>query len=158
VPVTAEPPFEVHTFAVRASAFGHNAPLEPVRSDGVITDTKEWDLQVPGPNVTKSFTLTLSEENDGTSVKASIGNESSIVQPIEQNEAELKLPTERIKVSRKQDANHRTSVTFVFVKGNFSVQLDIDGVKASSPHPQVTVTASRNDKTIVVSGRLPSPG
>ncbi|HKN83202.1 MAG TPA: hypothetical protein VJW17_07195, partial [Pyrinomonadaceae bacterium] len=66
VPVTAAPEFEVHSFKVRASVFGHNAPLEPVRNTaGVITGSKEWDLQLPAPTSTETFDLVVRQASQG---------------------------------------------------------------------------------------------
>jgi len=46
ISLTGAPTFEVHAFRTRASVFGNNAPLEPIKNKaGVITDTKEWNLQ-----------------------------------------------------------------------------------------------------------------
>ncbi|HYK20810.1 MAG TPA: hypothetical protein VEV42_08755, partial [Pyrinomonadaceae bacterium] len=66
VPVTAAPEFEVHSFKVRSSVFGHNAPLEQMRNTaGVITGSKEWDLQVPGPTSTEHFDLVVRQVSEG---------------------------------------------------------------------------------------------
>lgn len=48
LPVSRQPVLEVWALRLRASVFGHNAPLELIRrDDGVITGTKEWDLSSP---------------------------------------------------------------------------------------------------------------
>ncbi|HTG33542.1 MAG TPA: putative baseplate assembly protein [Thermoanaerobaculia bacterium] len=47
-PVTLPPDFEVHALRVRASVFGHNAPLKQLirqERDGVKIETREWDLR-----------------------------------------------------------------------------------------------------------------
>lgn len=44
VPATARPTLEVYALRVRASVFGHNAPLELRIDDGRIIERREWDF------------------------------------------------------------------------------------------------------------------
>ena len=41
---------KVYALRIRASVFGHNAPLVPTVSEGEITDYREWDLKRPPQN------------------------------------------------------------------------------------------------------------
>ena len=46
LPVTPAPVVQVYVLRTRASVFGHNAPLEPIKNtDGVVIGFKEWDLK-----------------------------------------------------------------------------------------------------------------
>jgi Baseplate J-like protein len=64
VPVTKSPALEVWALHTRASVFGHNAPLKPVRNAaGVIVGGEEWELRSAGAG--ESFNLTLRPFLDG---------------------------------------------------------------------------------------------
>ncbi len=60
----ATPPSQLRIYALRtrASAFGHNAPLDTVRTDeGIVTATREWTLQRDnGVGIPEDFALKLS--------------------------------------------------------------------------------------------------
>lgn len=45
LPVTRPPAVRVYALRLRAAVFGHNAPLAPVRVDGIVTGSTEWTLE-----------------------------------------------------------------------------------------------------------------
>jgi baseplate J-like protein len=60
VPVVRSPKLKVCALRVRASVFGHNAPLELVRADnGAILRSKEWDLRIKSATSTSGNTSLL---------------------------------------------------------------------------------------------------
>src|SRR6185369_15706829 len=107
--------FEVYSFAVRASAFGHNAPLEPVRTDGVITGSKEWDLQLPVPSTTENFELTFGEETAGLFAAAvTVDNNSTGFVNFDHDQALIDFPdaTDKVTVTMSRTADGKTIVEF----------------------------------------------
>ena len=147
VPVTPAPTFEVYSFPVRASAFGHNAPLEPVRTDGLITGTKEWDLQLPVPSTTESFELTFGEETAGLFAAAvTVDNNSTLFVTFDHDQALIDFPDakDNIKVTMDRTADGKTIVEFRFARRPIDVQVEIDA------NARLKATNMRSDAQIVL--------
>ena len=152
VPVTPEPPFEVYAFPVRASVFGHNSPLEPVRNDsGVIVDTKEWDLQATGPSSTETFQLVIRRRVDTASGAfvnaASIGIDRQVtgLEDLKELKTTIDFPAanDRVVVTR-DDGEFSSTFSFDFEKRpiNVSVFVPDNGTPSASlitPEPSVRV-------------------
>jgi predicted phage baseplate assembly protein len=128
VPVTPPPSFEVYSFPVRASVFGHNAPQEPIRNDaGVITGTKEWDLQLPVPTSSENFELSISQEVNSAVVQAkvTVGRHSTLPTSFDHNQALIDFPDENDQV--KVTMNQKTDITtfeFKFNRRPIDIQIE----------------------------------
>jgi predicted phage baseplate assembly protein len=116
VPVTEAPAFEAHVFKVRASVFGHNAPLEPVRTNGVITSFKEWDLQLPAPTSVETIELVISREPEGGAFLASInvGSLSTPFTTLAQPVTNIDFPAANDKIEVRLERATDGTVTFDF--------------------------------------------
>jgi predicted phage baseplate assembly protein len=170
VPVTLPPTFEVHAFKVRASVFGHNAPLEPVRNTaGIITSTKEWDLRIPGPITTESFEIVLGQEPDGGFLaNVTFDEDSTGFVALEGETTSIAFPnaSQKVEVTMTRLQNdERITFVFNFSRPRFAVQLATRGLEplsASVVRADVPVTLSaptRNaNRDISLKGDLRIPG
>ena len=162
LPVTPPPPFEVYSFKVRASIFGHNAPLEPVRNNsGVITGSKEWDLFVPG--TTETFEIQLGPETEGVfTVNIIIGDKSTGVAELEGERAQINFQAanETIDVRINRQTDGRIRFFFQFRKRPIEIQVEVlrgtlvdAGIRN---HPAVTPAApmQTSNRQIVIKGQL----
>ncbi|HSE15784.1 MAG TPA: putative baseplate assembly protein [Pyrinomonadaceae bacterium] len=167
VPVTPAPPFEVYAFPARASAFGHNAPLEPIRnSDGLVTGAKEWDLQLPGATSTETFELIIGQEGEvpgvpgaGSGFRVSIridGRSTTFVSLAqERTTIDFTAANERVVVTLTRTGTVST-FDFDFEKRPIHVRVVVtaQGTLTSSlitPEPSVTVSAPVRISTFDIS-------
>ncbi|HEX3184530.1 MAG TPA: hypothetical protein VHQ94_07025, partial [Pyrinomonadaceae bacterium] len=152
VPVTPAPPFEVFAFPVRASVFGHNAPLEPVRNDaGVIIDTKEWDLQARGPSTRETFQLVVRRRVETASgrfihqASIDIDGRSTGLQDLDELKTRIAFSAASDQVIVTRDEGETiTTYTFDFEKRPIHVRVTVpdQGTPRASlitPEPSVTV-------------------
>jgi len=133
VPVTPAPPFEVHSFQVRASVFGHNAPRTGTKHRGVITSTKEWDLQLPAPTSTRFETRRGSGDGSGVFGKITVGI-INLVRGFGTTDNQHRFPAAKDKVGSYFKARRRTAhatFQFRFARRPIAVQV----VSACSSHP-----------------------
>jgi len=126
VPVTAAPASEAHLFRVRASVFGHNAPLEPTRNTaGVITGTKEWDLLKPvSPPTTETFEIIVGEKQ-GTGP----ASERTVVTEIHLGDKS----TDSVALQNQQE----TKIKFKAI--NDVIMVKLDRSTAPAPPPSVVI-------------------
>jgi len=166
VPVTAEPAFEVHAFKVRASIFGHNAPLEPVRNTaGVITGSKEWDLQIPETGNTEPFEIILGQEQGGgLAANIIVGDRSTGFVALEGSRASIDFRSvnDRIEVTiTHTEADGRSTFVFRFSRRPIAVQVVLSGqeflsasiLRADAPVTLSAPTVSAN-RDISIKGQL----
>jgi predicted phage baseplate assembly protein len=168
VPVTAEPGFEVHSFKVRASVFGHNAPLEPVRNTaGVITGSKEWDLQLPAPTSTESFELVIRPQSEGPFQTRIILGQflTQFVDLSETAATNIDFPAanDRVDVRTSRTADGTVSFEYRFSRRPIRVRVTISLQQPPSATSEAPVTIeqpTRNTQTGDVStrGRLTITG
>lgn len=166
VPVTAEPAFEVHAFKVRASIFGHNAPLEPVRNTaGVITGSKEWDLQIHGTDDFESFEIVLGQEQGGGfAANIIVGERSTGFVALEGSRASIDFRSinDRVDVTiTHTEADGRSTFVFRFSRRPIAVQILLSGqeflsaslVKTDAPVTLSAPTVNSN-RDISIKGQL----
>lgn len=112
VPVTPPPAFEAHAFKVRASVFGHNAPLEPIRNrSGVVTGSKEWDLQLPTTGIENFELVIRPETSGGFRARLAIGNQRTDFVGLDQATTTIDLPDAGDRVEVRLE---RTGEIFTF--------------------------------------------
>ncbi len=156
VPVTPAPAFEAHSFKVRASIFGHNAPLEPVRNtNSVITGSKEWDLQVPGTTTTESFEIVLGREPDeGFGTTITIGGKSTGFVGLDRNSTTIDFPSANEKVEVTIDRStedERIIFVFQFMERRMAIQVQVRGGDLLSAR------VLRSDATVTLSAPTQEP-
>ena len=141
VPVTNPPAFEAHAFKVRASIFGHNAPLEQIKKDGVVVDTKEWDLQLPGTGTIERFEIVVGREAptgtaDGPPLEISfaanikIGDKSTGFVALKEgaNTIDFRTAGERVEVTLTHTpADGRNTFVFRFAKRPIELRIVLSG-------------------------------
>ncbi len=166
VPVTPAPVFEAHAFKVRASIFGHNAPLEPVRnSTGVITGSKEWDLQVPGTSTNETVQIVLGQDPDGAfSANIMVGEESTGFVGLDADSMTIDFPSvnDRVEVTinRHVGTEGRIRVTFRFFKRPITIHVNVkDGefisaVSSPSEGPLTLSAPTQTQRDINIRGQL----
>lgn len=167
VPVTPSPSFEVHAFQVRASVFGHNAPLEPVREGGVIVGTKEWDLQPPVPSSREQFELMIGNESGEAGVRITIDNQSTSFVALTDRVTTIDFPAANDKVEVTMDRQPEGRVIFEFRFGRRPLAVQIRILPGEPPSAsllrtdvpvsleQPVQTASRD---IIARGRITIAG
>lgn len=172
VPVTPPSALESYSFKVRASIFGHNAPLEAIRNTaGVVVDFKEWDLQAPGAATTETFEILINPESEeGFSSNIFIGDKSTGFAELENNEntrIDFQAADERVDVTINRTATDgRIRFIFRFNKRPVAVQVELrrDGTLLSAanirPESPVTLTARSQSSSgqISVKGQLRTAG
>ncbi|HEX5875980.1 MAG TPA: putative baseplate assembly protein [Pyrinomonadaceae bacterium] len=157
VPVTLPSPVESYSFKVRASVFGHNAPLEPIRnSTGAVIDSKEWELQAPGAAATETFEILINPESEGVfSANIFIGNKSTGFAELENDgntRIDFREADDRVDVTLNRTANDgRARFVFRFHNRPIQVQIEIrrDGTLLSAAN-------IRTEAPVVVTGRTQS--
>ncbi len=141
VPVTDPPAFEAHAFKVRASIFGHNAPLEQIKKDGVVVDTKEWDLQLPGTGTIERFEIVVGKEAptgtaDGPPSEVSfaanikLGDKSTGFVALTEgaNTIDFRTAGERVEVTlTRTDLDGRNTFVFRFLKRPIELRIVLSG-------------------------------
>ena len=171
VPVTPPSPFEAYSFKVRASIFGHNAPLEPIRnSTGAVIDFKEWSLQVPGAPANETFEILIHPEVQRMfSTNISIGDKSTGIAFLENENTRIDFTAanERIDVTINQTATDgRTRFVFRFLKRPIAIQVEVGregsllsaaNIRTDSP---VTLSApmQSSNRQITIRGQLRTAG
>jgi len=170
VPVTPAPPFEVHSFQVRASVFGHNAPPEPVRNTaGVITSTKEWDLQLPAPTSTEAFELVVGQgTGEAFLAKITVGNQSTSFVALDQPTTSIDFPAakDKVEVAFRRATDGTATFQFRFARRPIAVQVVISlqqspsAVLLKTDAPVTIEQPTRNSQTgdIITKGRLTITG
>jgi predicted phage baseplate assembly protein len=168
VPVTPPPPFEVYSFKVRASIFGHNAPLEPIRNDaGVITGSKEWDLLVPG--TTETFEIQLGPENERVfTANIVIGDKESGVAELEGESTRIDFPAanERIEVTISRTTTEgRIKFIFRFLRRPIAIQIEVirgslfnAGLIRDDPAVKLAAPMQTSNQQISIKGQLRAGG
>ena len=178
VPVTPEPAVEVYALRTRASVFGHNAPLEPIKnSDGVIIGSKEWDLQKPAGTAAESFEITMAigqveniDPGGSPEIQTTItlgGNQTKPLTLQKSAPTIIELPDAKDKVTATLTLEKDTvRVEFTFEARPIVVTVDVDlqtgQFRASSKGSDPTVALLRLDSDhianeMIVSGALQRP-
>jgi hypothetical protein len=104
LPVAKQPVLEVWALRLRASVFGHNAPLELIRnnSSGAITGTQEWDLSRPVVGSGGTFRIWIRcqfYEGQPTGARITIDLDNSSAQyPVDQGFLSLLQPIPAIPI------------------------------------------------------------
>jgi hypothetical protein len=165
VPVSTGPNYEVHTFRTRASLFGHNAPLEPVKNDaGVITDTKEWDLHYFSTSSTEPFRIEMRSDQGHQQFTGviTVGSHSSEQQTfnIGENTVEITAADEKVMVDVKRVTDTVFVIRFQFASRPIvlSVGLTFGQSNLSVDSSESGSGVSITDSTLTKSGSLTIKG
>jgi hypothetical protein len=153
--ISSPSPTRVYALRVRASVFGHNAPLKPVtdRRTGRVVGTEEWTLtrdtgaatpenfniNISFSNQVQKFTATVTISNDDGGI---VGTTTSGSTPIDPQVLSLtKMPDERVTltVDRTQSG---AIFTFDFSARKFQVVVVWEGGGDNPRHIKVTGTGN----------------
>ena len=164
VPVTPLSTVKVYALRTRASVFGHNAPLEPIKNtDGVVVGSKEWDLKTSTGVTTEDFEIDtqivrsdvieiVAETEIATGVKIG-GKQLTVKRPLKIETFDIDFPEaqDKITVSITEGAAGETMVKYAFHNRPVVITLIFD-----QKNGEFKASSKGSDPTTVITTNLDS--